>query len=651
MQFSIVPAFIYILGAALIPVFKGNLRKIYLIALSLASAANIALMKEQTSAIMHFGGFKITLLHADKLSLFVAYIFILIGVINVIYVLHVDDWKHHVLAFLYVGGSLGVVFAGDYLSLYGFWELMALSSSGLVFLKKEHDSLQAGYRYLFMHLVGGGLLLAGILLHYQATGSFEVAPLGKDLASYFILAGVGLNSAFIFLHTWLPDAYPMAPYTGSIFLSVYTTKTAVYMLARLVPGWEFVAYMGAAMTIFGVTMALLQSNARKLLSYHIVSQVGYMVAAIGLGGEFGVDGGIYHLFNHILYKALLFMTIGAVIYRIGDEDLSHLGGVMRKMPITTVCAIVAALSISGIPLFNGFISKTLIFDAAHSNGTIYLMLEFAAVGTILSFLKFTYYGFLRPNKEIEAKAKEVPFNMSFAMSVTALLCFLIGVFPQVLTKILPIPIEAHYYGMGEVLGISMLTIATTIVFIVANVFFEPHTRVTYDFDYFYLLGARGGQQIAQGFYLANNALEATFSKLPPAIMSLRAPFARINAFFSRFLFSVFVDMWLFRPVTPKVIEDKDVDEAKTKTPLGYVVDAIVTQVSRIGERISEFTGMFDRVVVDGIVNGLGYITVKAGEFLKPLQTGDLQNYGAVVIGSSLILIIIFIFFITSGGTI
>jgi NADH:ubiquinone oxidoreductase subunit 5 (subunit L)/multisubunit Na+/H+ antiporter MnhA subunit len=376
-----------------------------------------------------------------------------------------------------------------------------------------------------------------------------------------------------------------------------------------------------------------------------------MVAAIGLGGVLGVDGALFHLLNNILYKNLLFMGIGAVILKVGDEDLARIGGLFKKMPITCITVLVGALSISGFPLFNGFISKSMIFEAAHKNEVISLILEFAAVGTLLSFLKFTYFGFFRPNSEVEKKAEEVPWNMSLALIITAVLCFIIGIYPKIITNILPLPVEANFFTVKELTGIGLLISTTTIVFIVGIRFFEPHTRVTYDFDYFYLLGSRGIAQIAQGFYVANNLLEHGLAKITPALLSLRRPFARINSFFSRFLFSVFVDMWLFRPVTPKVIEEDKVEEAKEKTPFGYLVDLIITQISRIGERISKLADLFDNKVIDGIVNGIGYITVKAGEFLKPLQTGDIQNYGALIVGSSLILILIFIFYMTIGGTI
>lgn len=639
---NIVPALIYFIGAIAISLAKGNYKKAVAVIISIVAAINISLIQPQTSWITKFLDFEIILLHADKLSLFVGYIFILIGLIATLYVLHIEDSKLLTLAYIYVGSSLGVVFAGDYLSLYLFWEIMALSSTGLIWLKREKESIDAGYRYLIMHLIGGALLLGGILFQYQITGSLEVVELSKlaghnlaPLASYLIMAGIGLNAAFILLHTWLPDAYPRAPFYGTIFMSVYTTKTAVYLLARVAPGFEGLAYLGATMTIVGVTMALLQSNARKLLSYHMVSQIGYMVAGIGLGSAAGVDGGVFHLFNNVLYKSLLFMAIGAIIYRVEIEDLSKLGGIMRRMPVTTACAIVAALSISGVPPFNGFVSKGLIFEAAHSNYTIYLMLELAAVGTLLSFLKFTYFGFIRQNKEIELKAVEVPWNMKVAMLTTATLCLLAGLFPGFMFQFLPEAIEAHVYAPAEILGSALLIAATVAGFIFGRKAFEPHTRVTFDLDHLYLYGSKLVQKIGQLLDWINNQFESALIGAVRAIPIIKAPIVNMNKVLSGVLFSAYVDMWLFRPVSARFETDETSKTNKTR-----LSDVLIDNIGRTGERISNLSASFDLKIIDGIVNGVGWVIVKTGNALKPLQTGSIQSYAIYIIAGSITAVIL-----------
>lgn len=686
------PAIIYLGGILPLPWLRGKIRQAYLLVVGFVGLINVFFLKPQTSWKTSFLGFDVIFLQADRISLFVGYIFVFIGFFAFMYALKVEDTWHHVAALAYVGSSLGAVFAGDLLTLYLFWEIMAVASAGLVFLNNTEESRQAAYRYLLMHFIGGAVLFGGIMLNYMQTGSLAVAPMKPGLAFNLVLFGVGMNAAFVLLHTWLPDAYPMAPITGSVFMSVYTTKTAVYALARLAPGWDFVAYMGAGMAVFGVIMALIQSNARKLLSYHIVSQVGYMVAAIGLGGAVGVNGGLLHLFNHILYKALLFMTIGAAIHVTGKENLTELGGLARKMPVTTTAAIIASLSISGFPLFNGFISKSMIFKAAHGNEVIDLMLELAAVGTLLSFLKFTYFGFIRQNKENEAQVKEVPPHMTIAMGSVAFICFLVGVAPALITPILPFALPAAdltFYTFNSIIGVLQIIIVTTILFFVANKVFEPHKRITFDFDWFYIQAGKGLQYVAEGVNWFNNSLEAATQKIVPFVMSLKPAVSKINELASRLLFAFFVDIWLLKPVTPSVAQLLAEQELRTKgkqtdiiddiASLGEktsiligrfdvsVVDRLVGGVAVLGEKISHFFGWFDLTfvdgivngiavlaekisyffgrfdlkVVDGVVNGVAWVTKKAGKELRPMQTGYVQNYGLAMVVGALTALIIF----------
>lgn len=662
----ILPAFIYLFG--LIPLFwlKAKVRQVYLIALTLLGLIYVFTLKPQTAYQTTFLDFKVTLFHADRLSLFMGYIFVLTAFLGVLYTIHVDNKWHWLAALGYIGSSLGAVFAGDFLTFYLFWELMAITSVGLVFLNEKEESKQAGYRYLLMHFIGGAVLFGGIMLNYMNTGSLAIAPMKSGLAFDLVLFGVGMNAGFLLLHTWLPDAYPRAPFTGTIFMSVYTTKTAVYALARLAPGWDFVAYMGAAMAVFGATMALIQGWGRKLLSYHIISQVGYMVAAIGLGGAIGIDGAFFHLFNNLLYKTLLFMGIGAVIYRTGLEDLPDLGGTFKKMPITTVTTTIAALSIAGTPLFNGFASKTMIFAAAHGNETIDLLLELAAVGTFLSFLKFTYFGFLRPNKKLENKLQEAPLHMLIPMVIIALLCLGIGLAPSLFARLLPFSLpasELNLYTFEKIIGIVQLMLVAGIIFFAANKVFEPHKRITFDFDWFYIQAGKGLQYVAEGFNWLNNAFELATSKIVPAIMSLRPSVSKLNELASRLLFAFFVDIWLFKPVTPSVAQLLAEQELKAKgqqphiieniASLGEkvsltigrfdinVVDRLVGGVAVLGEKISHFFGWFDLKFVDGVVNGVAWLTKRAGKELRPVQTGYVQNYGLAMVVGALTALIVF----------
>jgi len=489
------PALIYFAGAALLPLLgKGKARNIYLIVLAALGLIGVALIKPQTSwGFTVFPGFELTFLHADSLSLIMGYIFALIGGAAILYSVNiVKENGELVCGLLYLGSALGAVFAGDFFTLYIFWEIMAFSSLGLIWYSRTERSTNAGMRYILFHLLGGCALLGGIIIHYMNTGSIAVGPVELGIGYVLLLIGIGVNTAFIPLHTWLPDSYPKATIAGAVFMCVFTTKTGVYVLARTFPGVEAVAYMGGVMCLYGVIFALLQNDVRKLLSYHIVSQVGYMVAGIGIGTYIGINGGIAHVFNHILYKALLFMCMGAVIYATGKNNLTELGGLAKKMPITMITCMIAAFSISGVPGFNGYVSKGMIIHAAELEGMhiLAVALILGSVGTFLSFLKLTYFTFFKRNDEIEAK--EVPLPMLIAMSVTAFLCVAIGVYPELLYGILPYEVvHYHAYALGHTIGTLELLMMTAVGFFTLQYVFSPHERITNDIDYIYRKAGRG----------------------------------------------------------------------------------------------------------------------------------------------------------------
>jgi multicomponent Na+:H+ antiporter subunit D len=491
------PALIYLAGAALLPLLgKGRARKIYLIVLAALGLIGVALLQPQTSWVFSaFPGLELTFLQVDRLSLIMGYIFAIIGAAAILYSLElVKESGEFVCGLLYLGSALGAVFAGDFFTLYIFWEIMAFSSVGLIWYSRTERATNAGMRYILFHLFGGCALLGGILIHYMNTGSITVGPVETGMGYLLVLIGVGVNTAFISLHSWLPDSYPKATLAGAVFMCVFTTKTGVYVLARTFPGVEAVAYMGGVMCLYGVAFALLQNDVRKLLSYHIVSQVGYMVAGIGIGTYIGINGGIAHVFNHILYKALLFMCMGAVIYATGKHNLTELGGLAKKMPITMITCIIAAFSISGVPGFNGYVSKGMIIHAAELEEMhiLALALMLGSVGTFLSFLKLTYFTFFKKNDEIQAK--EAPVPMLIAMSAVAFLCVAIGVYPKLLYGILPYAGEAlhyHPYALGHTIGTLELLLMTAVGFFVLQSVFSPHERITFDIDYVYRKAGNG----------------------------------------------------------------------------------------------------------------------------------------------------------------
>ncbi|MDS0277073.1 Na(+)/H(+) antiporter subunit D [Halomicroarcula sp. S1AR25-4] len=403
-----------------------------------------------------FLGFEAVLFNVDDFSRLMGLIFGLIAAVAVLYSYASDaDTTQTGFALSYVATSFGAVFAGDWLSMLFFWELMAVTSTLLVW-HYGGKAVRAGFRYALLHGIGGTLLMAAILQTYVAKGTFlfasvpngpETAGITAGLPAALAAIGIGVNVGFIGLHAWLPDTYPRPHVAASVFLCVFTTKTGVYGMFRAFPeGNVAIAYMGGGMAVFGAMFALFQNDMRRLLSYHIQSQVGYMIAGVGIGGALGQAGAFAHVFNHILYKGLLFMTAGVVIYRTGEQSLKKLGGLWREMPITAGAFSVAALSIAGFPYFNGFVSKGIVISASHyhfSKGplpigefyTLEWLLLLGGVGTFMSFIKFGYYAFF--HGEYEGSVPDANRLQSVAMLTVAALCVFYGVFDHALFSLLP----------------------------------------------------------------------------------------------------------------------------------------------------------------------------------------------------------------------
>ena len=397
-------------------------------------------------------------------------IFSLVTCIGVLFALHVPRSGEHAATLLYAGAALGVVFAGDLLTLFIFWELMAITSLFVIWYGNSEQSWAAGLRYLMVHIFGGSLLLFGLLLHLAHGGNLAVHALTQDTsvspaAFWCMLLGIAINAAIPPLHAWLTDAYPEASVTGSVFLSVFTTKTAVYVLIRLFPGAEILLWAGVIMTLYGVVYAVLQNDMRRLLAYHIVSQVGYMVAGVGMGTALALNGATAHAFCHILYKALLFMGAGAVIQATGKRNLSDLGGLRQALPVVFLLYMVGAFSISGVPLFNGFISKSMVISAAAEAhlAVAEILLTLASVGTFLSIaLKIPYLAFFGADPGL--KPQRVPSNMLLAMAAGALLCTLLGIAPGWLYARLPFDAAYHPYTVDHVVSSMQLLLGSAVGF-------------------------------------------------------------------------------------------------------------------------------------------------------------------------------------------
>lgn len=435
----------------------------------------------------------------DGLSTVFGQVFAIIAVAGAFYGMHVEDRGHYVASSLYVAGGFGCVYAGDLLTVFLFWELMSIGSTFLVWQARTKESVGAGFRYFVYHTVGGLFLLAGLLLKYKATGSFAFVGVDPSQAQFYdwlILIGFCVNAAVVPLHAWLPDAYPRASIGGAVYMCAFTTKTAVYVLCRGFAGWEVLAIAGTCMAVFGVLYACIENNARRILSYHIVSQVGYMVAGIGIGTAMTLNGAIAHAYAHILYKGLLFMGTGAVLYAAGTAKLDKLGGLAYKLPWVMVWYMVAALSISGMPLFNGFISKTMtIAGAAEAHHTLLALgMEIAAVGTFISVgIKLPYFAFWGGKKEYTGELKPVPVNMYIGMAIAGTLCIAQGVYPHMLYQFLPFKVhghEFHPWTIDKVINSGLLLGFSGLAFYLTRKVITPHSYLNLDFDWFYRLIGR-----------------------------------------------------------------------------------------------------------------------------------------------------------------
>lgn len=427
----------------------------------------------------------------DQLAFMFGLIFSLISLIAAIYNLHVKDRYEIASEMVYAGSSISVVFAATWINLIVFWEVMAVASWLIILCARNERATKAGFRYLLVHMLGGNLLLAGIIIKL-VQGSTAVTLLTTatpDAAYWLILAGVAVNAAIPPLHSWIADAYPEAPMGGTVYMGSFTTKVGVYCLIRLFAGTELLLYFGVAMAVLGACMALMENDLRKLLAYHIVSQVGYMVASLALGGAMGIDGAAAHAFNHILYKGTLFMCAGVIIESTGFRKISDLGGLAKKMPVTALCFLAASMAIAGFPLFNGFVSKSLIMGAAAESGIHWaeLLLMLASVGTLMSVtLKINWFVFFgKTDKDIQVSESEVPMNRKIAMVMGATSCFACGIMPGFTYDITPYGIDGHPFTVDHVTQYMQLFSAAAIAFFMYLEHMKPHVAITLDTDWFY----------------------------------------------------------------------------------------------------------------------------------------------------------------------
>jgi multicomponent Na+:H+ antiporter subunit D len=488
------PFIIYIAGALLIPVLKGRVKSAYMLALPVISFLILLNTQPGTSWELNFLGFELVPFKVDRLSLVFGYIFHLISFLGIIYILSTKNDLEYVSGIVYAGSGLGVVFAGDLFSFFVFWEMLTVSALWLIWARRTRRSQAAGFRYLMVHIFGGLVLLAGIIMYINEQQSISFGFIGlHSPATYLIFIGMGINAAWPLLHAWLPDAYPESTVGGAVFLSAFTTKAAVYALARTFPGTEPLIWIGAVMAIFPLFYALIENDLRRVLSYSLINPVGFMMVGIGIGTELSINGAAAHAFAHILYKSLLFMSMGAVLLRTGKSKASDLGGLYRSMPLTAIFCIIGALSISA-PLTGGFIGKSMILDSvAHKHmGLLWLILLFGSAGVFLcSGIKIVYFAFFA--KDAGLRTDEAPLSMLIAMGAASFCCIFLGANPNFFYAMLPYPVDFEPYTIPHVTAQLQLLLFTGLAFAVllkSGVYPADARSIYLDVDIVYRKGSR-----------------------------------------------------------------------------------------------------------------------------------------------------------------
>ena len=488
MSHSLPPPMVLLLAALLVPWCRGNAlaRGLVLLVAPLAALALIWTLPDGNVLAFDYLGLPLVLLRVDPLARLFATIFAIMAFAGVLYALNQRSTTELAAACVYAGSAIGVAFAGDLITLLVFWELMALASTAIIWSRRSPASFRAAGRYLMIHLLGGTILMIGIVGHLLTTGAVDFNAMPDGAASLLILVGFLINAAAWPISAWLPDAYPEASWSGTVFLSAFTTKAAVYALLRGFPGAEILVGVGLVMIFYGIIYALLENDMRRILAYSIVNQVGFMVVGIGIGTELSLNGAAAHAFAHIIYKALLLMSAGSVLLMTGRRKCSELGGLFQSMPLTTLCGIVGALSISAFPLTSGFVTKSMINQAAGDQGLAmaWLLLTAGSAGVFLhAGIKFPWFVFFQ--KDSGLRPADPPWNMRAAMVLFSALCILIGVFPAPLYAILPYPADYAPYTAPHVLEMLQLLSFSGLAFFVLLPLMKRTETISLDTDWSY----------------------------------------------------------------------------------------------------------------------------------------------------------------------
>ncbi len=461
------PAIIFLVAGVLLPLFPATARRYIVLLVPVVGVALLLLTPHGNYGQLSIFGLDLTTYRLDKLAFVWALIFHIAAFIGGLYAFHLKDTTQQVAALLYQGAAIGAVLAGDLLTLFVWWEITAIASVFLIWARRTERAYRVGMRYLLIQIGSGVILLTGVLMYLNDTNSLAFDNLGlHSPATLLIFIAFGIKCAFPLLHNWLQDAYPEATVTGTVILSAFTTKLAVYALARGYAGTEILIWIGAIMTAFPIFFAVIENDLRRVLSYSLNNQLGFMVVGVGIGTEMALNGAAAHAFSHILYKSLLFMAMGAVLYRVKTIKASELGGLYKSMPWTTFFCIIGSLSISAFPLFSGFISKSMILTAVavEHHTIVWLILLLASAGVMdHSGIKIPFFAFFAHDSG--KRCEEAPTHMLTAMGITAFLCIAIGVYPDALYAILPYPVDYAPYTTAHVITQLQLLMFSALAFV------------------------------------------------------------------------------------------------------------------------------------------------------------------------------------------
>ena len=487
---NVPPFLIFLVGAFLTFLLPQRWQGWFSLLGTLVALANFATLHHGTYWQVQVLEYQLTFGRIDTLGYLFGLLFHIAAVIATLFALHVRDPVQTLAALLYAGGAVGAVAAGDLITLFIFWEVMAVTSTFLIWARRSAQSNRTGQRYLLVQVSSGVLLLAGAASHLVETGSIAFNQIGLEtFGGTLIFIAFGIKCAFPLLHGWLVDAYPQSTPTGSVFLSAFTTRLAVYALARGFPGTEILIYLGATMAIFPIFYAVIENDLRRVLSYSMINQIGFMVCGIGLGTELALNGAVSHAFNDVLFKGLLFMSMGAVLHMTGRINGTDLGGLYKSMPITATLCIVGAASISAFPLFSGFVSKSMVMAAAAKEGhsVVFLLLIFASAGVFHhAGIKIPYFAFFGHDSGI--RTREPPINMLMAMAIAAGFCIFNGCYPWILYSLLPWEMSYQPYTWSHIISQSQLLFFSALAFslLMTSGLYPPEMKlINLDVDWLY----------------------------------------------------------------------------------------------------------------------------------------------------------------------